>query len=324
MALETETVLDRRRLRRRLSLWRGLAIVVGLFALGLLAFSTADGVGLGERNQIARINLEGIITEDREQLKLLKKLAQTKHVAAVILFVNSPGGTTTGGEALFEAIRELARSKPVVAQFGTVAASAAYIVGLASDHIVARGNSITGSVGVIFQWAEVSQLLDKLGVKMNEIKSGPLKANPSPFQPLDAEGKRTAEQMVAESQRWFVGLVATRRGIDTASIAGLEQGRVFSGREALLYKLVDEIGGEVEVIKWLEEKRNIPKGLKVQDWKPKRDSDWGLFASLGSSVLRGLMGPTAAERMNDLIGEDGALGRLRLDGLISIWQASER
>jgi protease-4 len=321
MALETETVLDRRRLRRRLSLWRGLAIVAGLVAVGLLAFSSADGVSLGDRHQIARISLEGIITEDREQLKLLKRLSEAKHVAAVILFVNSPGGTTSGGEALFEAIRELARSKPVVAQFGTVAASAAYIVGLATDHIVARGNSITGSVGVIFQWAEVSQLLDKLGVKMNEIKSGPLKANPSPFQPLDPEGKRIAEQMVAESQRWFVGLVATRRGIDTASVAGLEQGRVFSGREALLYRLIDQIGGEAEVVKWLEEKRNVPKGLKVQDWKPKRDSDWGLLSSLAFGAVRVVLGPTAAERMGDLIGEDGALGRLRLDGLISIWQA---
>jgi len=229
MALETETVLDRRRLRRRLSVWRGLAIVAALLAVGLVAFSSADGVGLAERNQIARISLEGIITEDRDQLKLLKRLGEAKHVAAVILFVNSPGGTTTGGEALFEAIRDLARTKPVVAQFGTVAASAAYIVGLATDHIVARGNSITGSVGVIFQWAEVSQLLDKVGVKMNEIKSGPLKANPSPFQPLDDAGKRIAEQMVAESQRWFVGLVAARRGIDTASVAfppfGIREGR---------------------------------------------------------------------------------------------------
>jgi protease-4 len=323
MALETETVLDRRRLRRRLSVWRGLAIVAGLFALGLVAFSSADGVGLGERNQIARISLEGIITEDRDQLKLLKRLAEAKHVAAVILFVNSPGGTTTGGEALFEAIRDLARTKPVVAQFGTVAASAAYIVGLATDHIVARGNSITGSVGVIFQWAEVSQLLDKVGVKMNEIKSGPLKANPSPFQPLDEVGKRVAEQMVAESQRWFVGLVATRRGIDTASVAGLEQGRVFSGREALSYKLVDQLGGEAEVVKWLEEKRNIPKGLKVQDWKPKRESDWGLLSSTTAMVLRALIGPDAVEGLVALLGRDGALGRLRLDGLISIWQASE-
>ena len=151
---------------------------------------------------------KGIITEDRDKLKLLKQLAESKQVAAVILFINSPGGTTTGGEAIFEAIRELAKAKPVVAQMGTVATSAAYIAGLATDHMVARGNTITGSVGVIFQWAEVSQLLDKLGVKMNEIKSGPLKANPSPFQPVDEAGKALAEQMVAE----FEALVRGPRG----------------------------------------------------------------------------------------------------------------
>ena len=135
----------------------------------------------------------------------------------MILFINSPGGTTTGGEALFEAIRELAKTKPVVAQMGTVAASAAYIAGLATDHIVARGNTITGSVGVIFQWAEVSQLLDKLGVKMNEIKSGPLKANPSPFQPIDEAGKaagRADGGRVASAGSW--AWWPARRGIDTA------------------------------------------------------------------------------------------------------------
>src|SRR5215467_6913007 len=263
MAFETETVLDRRRLRRRLSVWRALAVIAGVLAFGLAVFASAEGLGLAGGKQIARVSVEGFISENRDQLKLLKRLAENKQVAAVILFVNSPGGTTTGGEALFEAIRELARSKPVVAQFGTVAASAAYIVGLATDHIVARGNSITGSVGVIFQWAEVSQLLDKLGVKMNEIKSGPLKANPSPFQPLDEAGKAVAEQMVAESQRWFVGLVASRRGIDTGAIAGLEQGRVFSGREALNHRLVDLIGGEAEAVRYLEEKRNLPKDLNV-------------------------------------------------------------
>ena len=203
-------------------------------------------------------------------------------MAGVILFVNSPGGTTTGGEALFEAIRNVAKGKPVVAQFGTVATSAAYIAGLATDYVVARGNTITGSVGVIFQWAEVSQLLDKIGVKMNEVKSGPLKANPSPFQPLDEAGKATAEQMVAESQKWFVGLVASRRNIDTRSVSGLEQGRIFSGREALSHKMIDEIGGETEAVQWLEQKRNVPKGLKVVDWKPKRGSDWNLRRCLGS------------------------------------------
>src|SRR5262249_17463968 len=213
--------LDRGRLRRRLSVWRVLAVLAGTLALGFLLFSTADRAGLFEQKQIARVTIEGLITDDRDQIKLLKKLAESSKVAGVILFVNSPGGTTVGGEALFEALRELAKAKPLVAQFGTIATSAAYIAGLATDQIIARGNTITGSVGVIFQWPEFSQLLEKLGIKVNEIKSGPLKANPSPFQPLDEPGKEAAEKMVAESQRWFVNLVRSRRGIDTGSIAGL-------------------------------------------------------------------------------------------------------
>jgi len=323
MAFETETVLDRRRLRHRLTLWRGLAILAVLLALGALGFSAAERTGVTERRQIARVSLEGIITEDRDQLQLLQKLGESKQVAGVILFVNSPGGTTTGGEALFEGIRNLAKVKPVVAQFGTVAASAAYIAGLATDQIVARGNTITGSVGVIFQWAEVSALLDKIGVKMNEIKSGPLKANPSPFQPLDEAGKGATEQMVAESKRWFVSLVASRRGIDTASVAGLEQGRVFSGREALGHKLVDQIGGEAEAIKYLVDKRNVPKDLKVVDWKPKRDGDWS-FLRLSAAALGWLVGERAAGEIGRLVGSDGALGGLRLDGLVSVWQGAER
>ncbi|TMJ72001.1 MAG: signal peptide peptidase SppA [Alphaproteobacteria bacterium] len=323
MAFETETVLDRRRLRRRLSLWRALAVLAAVVAFGLLVFASSEGAGLAEGRQIARVSLEGIITENRDQLRLLKRVADNKQVVAVILYINSPGGTTTGGEALFEAIREVAKVKPVVAQMGTIATSAAYIVGLATDHMVAHGNTITGSVGVIFQWAEVSQLLDKLGVKMNEIKSGPLKANPSPFQPVDEAGKAAAEQMVAESQRWFVGLVATRRGIDTANVAGLEQGRVYSGREALANKLVDQLGGEPEAVKYLEEKRSVPKGLRVVDFKPKRESSWGV---LGVSVaaLGQVIGERAAGAIARLLDADEAFGGLRLDGLVSLWQGSER
>ena len=323
MTFETETVLDRRNLRRRLSRWRGLAVLAGVLAFGVLAFSSAERTGLTEGRQIARVSIQGIITEDRDQLKMFKKLGEDKRVAGIILFVNSPGGTTTGGEALFEAIRNVAKTKPVVAQFGTVAASAAYIVGLATDQIVARGNTITGSVGVIFQWAEVSQLMDKLGVKMNEIKSGPLKANPSPFQPMDEVGKAVAEQMVAESQRWFLGLVSSRRGINTASVSGLEQGRVYSGREALSYKLIDQIGGEAEVVQWLEQQRNVPKGLKIVDWKPERESDWGL-GRLSTEGLAHIVGDSAAGFLVRIFGNGQALARLQLDGLVSLWQGSEK
>lgn len=321
MTLETEAVLDRRRMRRRLSLWRTLAVIAGLLAVGLLLFSSADRVGLLDSRQIARVTIDGMITEDRDLLRMLQKIGESKQVAGVIVAVNSPGGTTAGGEALFEALRGVAKTKPVVAQFGTVATSAAYIAGLATDQIVARGNTITGSVGVIFQWPEFAGLLEKLGIKVNEIKSGPLKANPSPFLPLDDAGRSAAEEMVAESQRWFLNLVRTRRGIETKSVPGLEQGRVFSGRDALNHKLIDQIGGEPEVVKYLEDQRSVPKGLKIVDWKVSRDTSWS-FVRLGTFALARLTGIPALEEIARMSND--RLAGLQLDGLLSIWHGAER
>src|SRR3990172_6740661 len=190
MTFETETVLDRRRMRRRLSFWRSAAIAGLALAFGLLAFGGERISDLAASHQIARVTVEGTITEDRDQLLLLKRLRDAGHVEALLVFVNSPGGTTAGGESLFQALRNVAEKKPVVAQFGTVAASAGYIVGLGTDHIVSHGNTITGSIGVLAQWPEVSALLDKIGVKVNEVKSGELKAEPSPVKPMDAGGRQ--------------------------------------------------------------------------------------------------------------------------------------
>jgi protease-4 len=322
MTFETEAVLDRRRLRRRLSFWRVLAVTAGVLAVGLLLFSSARRAGLIEQRQIARVTIEGLITDDRELLQLIKKVGDSKAVAGVILTLNSPGGTTVGGEALYEALRDLAQKKPLVAQMGTAATSAAYMIALATDWIVARGNTITGSVGVIFQWPEFSQLLEKLGIKVNEIKSGPLKANPSPFQPLDEPGRAAVEKMVAESQRWFLNLVRSRRGIDTAGVPGLEQGGVFSGRDALAQRLIDQIGAEAEAVKYLEEKRDVPKGLKVVDWKVSRDSDWSLVR-LATGALARATGISALDQLAHAIGDD-RLSSLRLDGLVSVWHGTER
>lgn len=322
MTLETEALLDRRRLRRQLTLWRVLAVLAGVLSLGVAAAIFGAGeTGLGERKQIARMTIEGVITENRDQLRLLKRLADAKHVEAVILSINSPGGTTAGGEALFDAIRAVSAKKPIVAQFGTVATSAAYICGLATDRIFARGNSITGSVGVIFQWAEVTELLAKLGVKMNEIKSGPLKANPSPFQPLDQAGKETAEKMVRESMDWFRGLVASRRNLNPADVPGLEQGRVFSGREAMSLRLIDQLGGEGEVQAWLEENRKVKKGLKIVDWKPKREENWGILGVLGRAAAA-MLG-IDADKLR-FLNDDPRLSALLLDGLVSVWQPAEK
>ncbi len=320
MSLEIESVLDRRRLKRSTSLWRGLAIVAGAIAIGAVTFVGAGDWAFSPPKQVARITIEGMITEDRAQLRMLKRVADAKHVSGVILVVNSPGGTTTGGEALYEALRGISEKKPIVAQFGTVAASAAYIAGLGTDHIVARGNSITGSVGVIMQWPEVSELLNKLGVKMNEIKSGPLKATPSPFQPMDDAARKVTEQMIAESQVWFLDLVRTRRGVNTKEIPGLEEGRVFSGREAVRFKLADQLGGETEAVRWLEQERKVEKGLRIVDWRPRRDSTWPLSA-LSEANSGGII--NSAREIARAVLEETGLSAIRLDGLVSVWHPSK-
>jgi protease-4 len=313
--IEAETVIERRRLRRRLTLWRLLAVVLAVLFIALLATGGQRFAGSGSfLPHIARVSVSGIITDDQKMLELLDKVGKSSQVRAVILDINSPGGTTTGGEAMYDAIRQLAEKKPVVAVCGTLATSAAYIVALATDRIFVYGNTITGSVGVIFQWADVSELMRTLGVKVEEVRSGPLKAVPNPFQPADEKARALAEEMVQESKVWFVDLVAKRRKIEPATVPGLTDGRIFSGRQAVELKLVDEIGDEKDAKRWLQKERDVTPGLSVVEWKPKTESSgvlsW-LFGSIGS-----LLGISAANFVS-LFGQVSE--GLRLDGLVSLW-----
>jgi protease-4 len=322
MSLETEAVLERRRLRRRLTFWRSAAVLIVGLAVGGLIFSGDDLATLTGTHQIARVAIEGTITDDRDQLKLLKKIKDASQVDALIVFVNSPGGTTTGGESLYLALRDVAEKKPVVAQFGTVAASAGYIVGLGTDHIVARGNTITGSIGVLAQWPEVSELLGKLGVKFNEVKSGELKAAPNPFEPASEAAKQVMQETIDDGFRWFLSLVETRRGISVASIAGLKDGRIYSGRQAVENKLVDEIGGEAEAVHWLETKRGVTPDLKVVDWKPSAEGSWSNVTGSAGDVASAAVAATLGA-VGRLASSAPGFGRLGLDGLVSVWHPPE-
>jgi protease-4 len=317
--IEAETVIERRRLRRRLTLWRLLAVVLAVFFIALLAAGNQRLAGSGSfLPHIARVSVSGLITDDQKMLELLDKVGKSSQVRAVILDINSPGGTTTGGEAMYDAIRQLAEKKPVVAVCGTLATSAAYIVALAADRIFVYGNTITGSVGVIFQWADVSELMRTLGVKVEEIRSGPLKAVPNPFQPADEKARALGEEMVQEAKVWFVDLVAKRRKIEPASVPGLTDGRVYSGRQAVELKLVDEIGDEKVAKKWLQKERDVTPGLSVVEWKPKTESE-GVLGWLFGSIASGL-GISAANFVS-LFGQVSE--GLRLDGLVSLWHPAE-
>ncbi|HUW72415.1 MAG TPA: signal peptide peptidase SppA [Methyloceanibacter sp.] len=314
MVLDAESVIERRRLKRRVTIWRIAAVVLGLLFVGAILFSQ-QMVGPGSiLPHVARISIAGVITDDRKMIELIDKVAASDQVKAVILDINSPGGTTTGGEAMYDAIRRLTEKKPVVATCGTLATSAAYIVALATDRIFVYGNTITGSVGVIFQWANVTELLDTIGIKVEEVKSGPLKAVPSPFEPTDERTREMTQEMVDDAKVWFFDLVEERRKIETNAVPGLTEGRIYSGRQAVKLKLVDQIGDERAALRWLSKERDVPVGLKVVEWKPTAEST-GLFGWLfeSTAAMLGISG----SRIAALLGQASAT--LELDGLVSVW-----
>ena len=320
MAIDAETMIDRRRLRRKLSFWR-IATFIILAAL-ILALIKASGIGelLGKKNQdhIARVKISGVITNDQPLIDMLKKLKKNEHVKAVILKISSPGGSTVGGEAIYEAVRDLARKKPVATTVGTLAASAGYMIATASDHIVARRSSIVGSIGVIFQYADASKLLEKIGVQMQEIKSSPLKAEPSPFHPTSEEAKQMINRVVLDTYDWFVDLVAERRNLSKSEALGLADGSIFSGSQGLANKLIDALGDEASAKEWLVKDKAIDKELKIINWKPER-SDQGYFANPAGLIW--IINQLGFNLPPDAVNELGKRipRRLFLDGLVSMW-----
>lgn len=316
MGATAEELIDRRRLRRKLTFWRIAALAVAALAVIGFASMLYDDTFAGKAvDHIAKVKIEGTILEDEDLIGRLDDMRKSKAVKGVILEIDSPGGTTAGGEAIYEAVRALAAEKPVVARVGTLAASAGYMIASASDHIVARQSSIVGSIGVLVQFPDVTGLMDKLGVKLESIKSSPLKAEPSPFNPTTDEERAMMRAMILDSYDWFVGLVQERRPLSREEALGLADGSVFTGRQALAKKLVDALGGEKEAIDWLATK-GVPDSLSVIEWKP-RDSGSGLLFSraLGQAAARAIGLPGGGD---DLLKASGA-DRLFLDGLVSLW-----
>jgi len=320
MATRADDIIDRRRLRRKLTFWRLAALLVVAAALaGAVAWAFGDIDGATGRDHVARVRIEGTITEDDRMLEMLDRLRKSAAVKGVVLTVDSPGGTTAGGEALYEAVRRLAEAKPVVAQVGTLAASAGYMIASAADHIVARQSSIVGSIGVLFQYPDISGLMDKVGVKLEGVKSSPLKAEPSPFSPTTEEERAMIRNLVMDSYDWFVGLVETRRGLTRAQALALADGSIYTGRQGLANRLVDELGGVEAARAWLAGK-GVPAELDLVDWKPRRDRAGWLLGSASVRALSAWLGLPAAG--TDLLAGLGA-DRIFLDGLLSVWQPAD-
>jgi len=287
MSLEADLLADRRRLRRRLTLWRALAILAFFGAVGLLSARSAPSP-LAQGPHLLRLPVSGFITEDRRMIEALDRAAEDASVRALIVAINSPGGTMAGGEALHAALRRVAERKPVVAVMGATAASAGYMAALPAARIFAREATVTGSIGVLLQSFEVSELLERAGIRPQVIASGPLKDQPSLFRALTPEGRAALERVLQDLHAQFVAMVAAGRGMEPERARALADGRVFTGRQAIEAGLVDAIGGEREARAWLAAEHGVPEGLPVRDIET-RSTVERLLSRIADSVMKSLV-----------------------------------
>lgn len=317
MAYSADQLIDRRRMQRRLTLWRTLAFLA-LVAAILTAVWRITGARGGPGSlvpHIARFTITGVITGNSDTIKLIEDIGKSS-AAAVLIEIDSPGGTTAGAERVYDALRLLSAKKPTVAVVRTLAASGGYIAAIGTDRIYAQTTSLVGSIGVLFQYPNFAGALDKIGVKVETIKSSPLKATPNGLEPTSPEAKAAIDALVVDSYAWFKGLVKERRKLDDTTLATVSDGRIFTGRQGIGLHLVDAIGEERDAVAWLEANRGVAKHLPILDWKSS--------GGFGGFSLFGLAGGAArAFGLNDIASAMDSAGRLTemqsLDGLLAIW-----
>ena len=299
MAYDPVEIIDRRRLKRRLNFWR-ISAVVAVIAAALTVVSNFEDTGFSDH--VARLEISGIILNDPVRDKALRRAARRNAVKALIVEIDSPGGTFVGGEALYNHLRSVAEEKPVVAVMGGTATSAAYMAAIGTSWVFARNGTVTGSIGVIMQTADITGMLEKLGIKPETIKSGPLKAQPNPIEPFLPAAREATEVVVGDLFAMFVDMVAIRRKMDRDKVLALSDGRVYSGRQAREVGLVDAIGGVAEARRWLAENHQVDAGLPLEDLDVYDDDEsWRYF-------------------IDSVVGKTLFSERLRLDGVLSVWQ----
>src|SRR3979411_2881008 len=267
MSLDSDVIVDRRRIRRKLTFWRVAAVLVAIAAIVTVGIIAAPGgrVALTASGSIARVNIEGLIRSDQNRVEALERLEKSS-AAAVIVHINSPGGTTGGSEQLYDALVRLKAKKPLVVVVEGLVASGGYITAIAADHIVAQQSSLVGSIGVLFQYPNFSEILKTIGVKVEEIKSSPLKAAPNGFEPTSPEARAAIEALVKDSYAWFRDMVKDRRKMDDELLQRVTDGRVFTGRQGVELKLVDELGNEKTAVDWLTKEKGLKPDTPVRDW----------------------------------------------------------
>ena len=285
MALNVDRYLDRRRLKRSRGWWRIVAITA-FVSLAVVSVGQFDLLESGD--YVAIIDIRSVIVDDPDRNVLLKEISDDPEVKAVIVRINSPGGTVMAAESLFIILRVIAQNKPVVAVMRELATSAGYMIALGADHIIAHQSTITGSIGVLMQSADVTELLANLGIKPQAIKSSPLKSQPNPLEPFSLEARKATQKIISDIHTMFVDLVVERRKMERSKASILSDGRIYTGRQAVGNGLIDSLGGEDEARDWLDKTQGINREIPLREVSVRRDHNnlLKLFGDLvGNTII---------------------------------------
>ena len=252
--------LDRFYSKRQSTIKRLLIFVVVVLTIvtGLLQFQQKE-------NFIAKITVEGIIKDRNDILEQLENLDNDQNVKGLITIINSPGGTYVGSKEIHESIKKLSKKIPTVAYMREMATSGGYLVSLSSDRIFGNEGTITGSIGVILQTANISQLLDKLGINPVIIKSGDLKAVPNPAEEIDEKKLNYLKDVIQKMQTEFLNLVQKSRNISSATLQLVSDGRIVTGKQAKDLKLIDAVGTENDALSWLKKEAGVDDDVRIRD-----------------------------------------------------------
>lgn len=251
-----------------------LIITAVALILGAMAVSRLMGKKITPLAQasLGVCHVSGLILDSGAVVDWLKELREDEAVKGVLLRVDSPGGAIAPSQEIFQAVRELAKAKPVVSSFGSVAASGGYYVAAPSTLIVANPGSLTASIGVLVEYLDVQQLMEKWGIRQELLASGKNKGAGSPFKTLTPEQRAQIMSVIMDLHEQFVGDVAESRHMARGEVQALADGRALSGRQALAVGLVDRLGGEEEALAALRDLCGLTEEPTLKEGPPdKRD-----------------------------------------------------
>ncbi len=270
-----DLLIERTTLLKKVTIWKIATLIV---TAGLLFFiysynTKTPSSKTKQTEYIGLIRIENEISENPKFEKFLDEISDNQAIKGLIVQIDSPGGNSGTSEKIYNKLLKIKKTRPVVATIGSIGASGAYLIALAAEKIYALNMSLTGSIGVIIQIPDLTVLSEKIGVNLRNYKSSLLKGSPNPLEKSSPEVDAALMNVVNDSYDYFVDLVAKSRNMEKSEAKKIADGRVYSGRQALELKLIDEIGGPEEAAEWLKANKNLNKNLLIQEIEPKKRNE---------------------------------------------------